>query len=94
MKGQRRNFPSSFKAKVAIEALKETQSLAELLEKYQVHPNMISTWKKNLREGAGELFEAKRARKAGQDQELIDRLHRQIGQLQVELDWLKKKLAG
>jgi transposase-like protein len=46
MKGQRRDFPSSFKAKVAIEALKETHSLAKLSEKYQVHANMVSTWKK------------------------------------------------
>lgn len=94
MKGQRRNFPSSFKAKVAIEALKETQSLAELSEKYQVHPNMISAWKKALREGAGELFATKRGRKAEQEQELVDRLYGQVGRLQVELEWLKKKLEG
>lgn len=93
MKRQRRNFPPSFKAKVALAALKESQSLSELSSQFEVHANMISTWKKTLESGAGELFESKRGPKAAQDEELTDRLYRQIGEMKMELDWLKKKLS-
>ncbi len=94
MKGPRRNFPAKFKAKVALEAAKEQQSLSELSAKHEVHANMISTWKRALIERAEELFDNKRGRKSAEEAELIDRLYRQVGQLQVELDWLKKKLGA
>jgi putative transposase len=94
MKRQRRNFPARFKAKVALEAVKESQTMSELSTKHEVHANLISAWKKTLTERAEELFDNKRGRLGGQDGELVDRLYRQIGQLQVELDWLKKKLGN
>jgi transposase-like protein len=94
MKRQRRNFPAKLKAKVALEAVKENQTMSELSTKHEVHANMISAWKKTLTERAEELFDNKRGRKGEEDTELTDRLYRQIGQLQVELDWLKKKLKA
>lgn len=94
MKRQRRNFTSKLKAKVALEAVKENQTMSELSTKHEVHANMVSAWKKTLTERAAELFDNKRGRKGEEDTELIDRLYRQIGQLQVELDWLKKKLKA
>lgn len=93
MKRQRRNFPAKFKAKVALEALKESQTMAELSTKHEVHATMISSWKKTLLERVDELFDTKRGRRGEDEGELVDRLYRQIGQLQVELDWLKKKLS-
>ena len=92
MKRTRRVFSSEFKAKVALEALREVQTLAELATKYEVHPNMITSWKKMLLEGAGGCFETKRGPDPN-NQELLDRLYKQIGQMQVENDWLKKKLG-
>lgn len=93
MKRQRRNFPAKFKAKVALEAAKESQTLAELSAKHEVHANMISTWKKTLSDRAEELFETQRGRRGEAEGELTDRLYQQIGQLQMELSWLKKKLG-
>lgn len=77
-----------------MEAAKEQQSLSELSAKHEVHANMISAWKRVLAERAEELFDNKRGRESREEAELIDRLYRQIGQLQVELDWLKKKLGA
>jgi len=94
MKRQRRNFTAKLKAKVALEAVKENQTMSELSTKHEIHANMISAWKKTLTERAEELFDNKRGRKSEEDTELTDRLYRQIGQLQVELDWLKKKLKA
>jgi putative transposase len=88
---KRRNFSSKFKAKVALEAIKERQSLSELAQKYELHPNQISTWKKELLEGSSQLFETKRGAKPVYDKGKEARLFQQIGQLQFELDWLKKK---
>ncbi len=92
MKSQRRNFTSKFKAKVALEALKGQQTLPELTAKHEVHSTMIGTWKKVLQDKAHELFDVKRGRKSKEAEELTDRLYRQIGQLQMEVEWLKKKL--
>jgi len=91
MPRKRRAFTARFKSKVAMEALTERYTLSELAEKYEIHPNQISKWKHELIAGSEEVFEKKRSRKTEDHQELIDRLYRQIGQLQVELDWLKKK---
>jgi putative transposase len=93
MTQKRTRYKSDFKAKVALEALKEQKTLTELSGDYQLHSNQILDWKKIIKENAFQLFEpGAKADKSKQEQELIDRLYRQIGQLQVELDWLKKKL--
>jgi transposase len=89
----RRNFGAAFKAKVALEALKEQQTLAELATKYELHPNQIVDWKKQLLRGAEQVFgNGKPATGTAQDDKEKDELYRQIGQLKVENDWLKKKI--
>ena len=93
MKRQRRNHTPRFKAEVAIDALRERETIAELTSRHQVHSTVIGVWKKTLLERSQELFENPRGRKNKEQEELTDRLYRQIGQLQVELDWLKKKLG-
>jgi transposase-like protein len=87
----RRRFSAEFKAKLAVEALKGQQTINELAGLHSVHPNQIVTWKKQLLAEASELFADKRIKSDQEQQELTDRLYQQIGQLKVELDWLKKK---
>ena len=91
MKSKRRNHTAQFKAKVAFAALKGDQTLAELASKYEVHATQITKWKKQLLESATELFSRPRQRDQQHSDELTDQLYQQIGQLKVELDWLKKK---
>jgi transposase-like protein len=93
MRGKRRKLPGEFKAKVALEALAGDKTINEIAAQYEVHPSQITVWKKQLQEAAGEFFSDRRAHKAVEDAELTARLYQQIGQLQVELDWLKKKVG-
>ena len=88
---QRRRLSAEFKAKIALEALKEQQTLAELAKRYKVHPTQISTWKKQLLENSAQVFAEANNRDDTEQQELIDTLYRTIGQREIELDWLKKK---
>jgi transposase len=89
MKKTRRKFTGAFKAKVAIEALKERETLAELSKRYEVHPTMISKWKQEFLERAGEVFE----KKSDGDSEVdVDKLYTKIGQLEMQNDFLKKNL--
>ena len=91
MKNKRRNHSAAFKAKVALAAAKADKTIAELASQYEVHPSQITKWKKQLLESLPEIFSC-RQQKDRQDQEaLMARLYQQIGQLKVELDWLKKK---
>jgi len=88
---KRKKYSSEFKAKVALAALKNEETSAELAQRFGVHPTMISTWKRSLLEGAADIFDkAPNARK--QTDEKIDELHRQIGKLKVENDFLSRKL--
>jgi len=88
---KRRSFTANFKSKVAIEALQERLTLAELAQKHKIHANQISAWKKELLEGSKEVFKKKRGPKPSAQEEKEAKLYQQIGQLQFELDWLKKK---
>jgi putative transposase len=76
-----------------LEAIKGGRVLAELAGKYEIHPTQIAKWKKEAVEGVIATFSDKRGRKAKDDEALKARLYQQIGQLQVELDWLKKKFG-
>jgi Transposase and inactivated derivatives len=90
MKTQRQKHSGAFKAKVAIEALQERESIHELASKYGIHSNMISRWKKEFLERAPELFD-----KPGQekkDEADLEKLYAKIGQLEMERDFLKKIL--
>jgi len=91
MQNKRRNHSAAFKAKVALAAAKGDKTIAELASEYQVHPNQITQWKKRLLESLPEIFSCSRDRDKRRQDDLTDRLYQQIGQLKVELDWLKKK---
>ena len=89
MKKTRRKFTGAFKAKVAIEAIKERESLAELSKRFEVHPNMISKWKQEFLERSSEVFD----KKSDADSEVdLDNLYAKIGQLEMANDFLKKNL--
>ena len=87
----RRRFSDPFKAKVALEAIKGVSTVAELASRHKVHANQITQWKKQALEALPEVFGSRRSDEARRQEELTDRLYQQIGQLKVELDWVKKK---
>ena len=90
MKQMKRKFSGAFKAKVAIEALKERESLVELSNRFEVHPNMIGKWKKEFLEQAAHIFDD-----PSKDSDAlpdVDKLYAKIGQLEIENDFLKKSL--
>jgi len=91
--GEKRHFSAEFKARVAREALKEQKTLSELAAEYEVHPSQIAQWKKQLLDALPDVFSRGGGRDAKREEKLKDRLYRQIGQLQVEVDWLKKKVG-
>ena len=88
---QRKNFTPEFKAKVALEALKEHKTINQLAQEYDVYPTQISIWKKEFLEGMGAVFSDKRRKENKSEEGLVNELYQQIGQLKVEVDWLKKK---
>jgi len=94
MKAKRRKFAASFKAEVALEAIKERYTLAELSKKYEVHPNMITKWKREFLERSTEIFETQPPETDFEAER--EKLYAKIGKLEVERDWLKKisKRAG
>ena len=88
----RRKFTSKFKTKVVLETLKEQQTMAELAQKYELHPQQLSNWKKEFLQGAESVFgESKPSPKTEAEQER-DLLLKVIGQLKVENDFLKEAL--
>ena len=92
MSKKRNRYTPEFKAKVALAALRNEETISELSARFEVHPTMISSWKRALLEGAAEVFNKGRSfRKQTETQ--IDDLYRQIGQLKVENDFLSKKLS-
>lgn len=90
----RRKFSAEFKAKVVIEALKERQTIEELARKYELHPTQISLWKKEFLENASSVFKTTDQSKDDEKKQSqhTELLYAQIGQLQVQNNWLKKKL--
>jgi len=87
----RRQHDAAFKAKVALEALKEEKTLAQISSEFGVHVNQIRQWRRQLLSMIPELFSDRRKKVEKDRDELEAELYQQIGQLKVELDWLKKK---
>ncbi len=91
MEDLRRRHTPSFKAKVALEAIREQKTSAEIASEYQVHPGQIRNWKATASKGLIDLFTDKRKNRDQDREELIQELYRQLGQLNADLNWLKKK---
>ena len=87
----KRHHPVSFKVKVAIEALKEIMTMAQISSQYGIHSSQVNRWKKDALEILGQGFSERRVKNDKENEELVEELYKQIGQLKVELDWLKKK---
>lgn len=87
----RKTHDAAFKAKVALEAVKGEKTITEIASGYSVHPNQIRQWRSRLLERLPEMFSQQKSQNEKSQDELVAELFRQIGQLKVELDWLKKK---
>ena len=90
---RRKQYTSQFKAQVAIEAIKNQQTVAQIASEYGVHPTQVNQWKKQVLEQLPQLFTNGRSKAEADTDQLVAELYRQIGQLKVELDWLEKKNA-
>ncbi len=93
-KRSRRKFSADFKAKVVLEALRERDTVEAIARKHELHPNQITTWKKEFLENASAAFtvDSDQSEEKQQQEAVVEKLYSQIGQLKVENDWLKKKL--
>jgi len=92
MRRKRRNHSSLFKAKVALEAVKGEKTLAQLAEQFEVHPNQIQTWRRQLLDGAEDIFDKGSTGRHDQEGQ-IKELHAKIGELAMEKDFLSKALG-
>jgi len=93
MKKTRRKFDSAFKAKVALEAIRERETLSGLAVKYDLHPNQISQWKQKFIEKSASVFDHKLPGSASEPEVDVSKLYAKIGELQMERDFLKKSLT-
>jgi transposase-like protein len=90
-KTKRKRYTGAFKAKVGLEALMGVKTVGQIARENEVHPVQVTQWKKVVRDRLPEVFEQPAAEAGPDQQELIGQLHEKIGQLTVEVDWLKKK---
>jgi transposase-like protein len=88
---KRRNFSAEIKTRIAVEAIKGQRTIQEIGAHYGVHPNQVTKWKRQALELMPQLFADHRLRGNETDEALKAELYQQIGKLQVQLDWLKKK---
>ena len=88
---QRKVFSAEFKAKVALEALTGRQTVNEIAGAFEVHPHQVAIWKREAQDGLKGFFERKRGRRRVEDGTDAEALYGQIGHLQVQVEWLKKK---
>jgi putative transposase len=93
MGAKRRRIEAGVKAKVALAAVRGDRTTSQLVSAFGVHSTQIGQWKKRLMEGAAELFSDDRRREVQEQDTLVAELYEQIGRLQMELGWLKKKVA-
>jgi putative transposase len=91
MKQTRKKHSGAFKAKVALEAIKGERTLNELAGHFEIHPTQVVQWKQRLLAGAVNLFSGGVERDAAEETALRERLYQEIGEMKMELDWLKKK---
>ena len=91
MTTQRTRYSADFKAKLALEVIKGNRTLNEIASEAAVHPNLLMQWKRQLLESLPTVFADKRVKDNKEQEALTDQLYQQIGQLKVELDFLKKK---
>jgi len=89
---KRRTFTDKFKAKVALEAIRGVKTIAELAKEYQVHPNQISGWKRQVLTNVPDIFASGEKPRARTEEELTAPLYEEIGRLKMDIKWLKKKL--
>lgn len=92
MKDNRRKHSPSFKAKVALEALKGEETVVQIAARYEIHPNLVTKWKKSVQDEASLIFSKEYKNKKKEDENLVARLYQQIGQLKVENDFLEQVL--
>ena len=88
---KRNVYKPEFKAQVALEAVRGRLTINQIAKQFEVHPNQISNWKKHFLESLLQIFDNSKKSPTEQNEELTNQLYQQIGQLKVELDWLKKK---
>jgi putative transposase len=91
MTERRKSFTAEFKARVALEAIRGHKTVSEIASEHGVHPHQITEWQKLALEGLPDILGDRRKKRKEDQEELVSRLYQQIGQLKVELDWLKKK---
>lgn len=89
----RRKFSADFKAKVAIESLKERESITDLAKRYDLHPNQITTWKREFLAGASKVFSDGEDKSVERTKQEKQKLYEVIGQQKIEIDFLKKALS-
>jgi len=93
MTKQRRKLSGAFKARVALEAVKGIKTTSEIAADHQVHPTQVGQWKKDLLERLPELFDKPKPADNARERQEAQRLERKVGQLTMDVDWLKKKCA-
>ncbi len=87
----RKSFDKEFMARVALEAIKEEKTIAELSSQYEVHRTQITKWRRRALEGLVGIFQGKGGGTAEEKEKVVDEFYKQIGQLKAENEWLKKK---
>ena len=94
MRGKRRQYEAELKARVALAALKDDKTINEVAALFEVHPNLVTNWKKRALAELPRVFSEHPTQGASEAAATEQRLYEQIGRLKVELDWLKKKLSA
>jgi transposase-like protein len=92
MKNQRKKFSSSFKTKVALEAVKGLKTASQIASEYQIHITQVNAWKKQLLDNADSLFDRVSKKAARSEEEITAPLYEEIGRLKMDVKWLEKKL--